>query len=139
MKFTCSRQALSEAIGSVSRAVSQKSSIAALEGIKVSVAPGAVTLTGYNLEIGITTTIDANTSDTGDFVVSTRLFSEFTRRMTSEEVSFEIDDSHIINLSSGSTECSFSAAAIRNTFSDHIRSVDEQILVTTRAVWDFRN
>ncbi len=109
MKFTCSRQALSEAIGSVSRAVSQKSSITALEGIKVSVAPGAVTLTGYNLEIGITTTIDANTEDTGDFVVSTRLFSEFTRRMTNDEVSFEIDDSHIINLSSGAAECSFSA------------------------------
>lgn len=108
MKFICSRQALSEAISSVSRAVSQKSSITALEGIKVSVEPGKVTLTGYNLEIGMTTSIDAQTEDTGEFVVSTRLFSEFTRKMTSDEVTFDIDNGHIINISSGSTECSFS-------------------------------
>ena len=108
MKFICSRQALSEAISSVSRAVSQKSSITALEGIKVSVEPGKVTLTGYNLEIGMTTSIDAQTEDTGEFVVSTRLFSEFTRKMTNDEVTFDIDNGHIINISSGSTECSFS-------------------------------
>lgn len=108
MKFTCSKTALSEAISNVSRAVSQKSTIAALEGIKVSVAPGKVTLTGYNLDLGITTSIEAETNDSGEFVVSTRLFSEFTRKMGGEDITFEIDDNLIINISSAATECSFS-------------------------------
>jgi DNA polymerase-3 subunit beta len=75
MNFICNRTALSEAITNVSRAVSVKSTISALEGIKVSVSPNKVELTGYNLELGIQTSIAANTDDTGEFVVNARLFS----------------------------------------------------------------
>ena len=42
MKFICSKSELSEAIGNVSRAVSPKSTIPALEGIKVRVSEGQV-------------------------------------------------------------------------------------------------
>ena len=73
MRFICDRDALSEAITNVSRAVPQKSTIQALEGIKVKVAPDTVELTGYNLEMGIRTTIIANTADNGEFVVNARL------------------------------------------------------------------
>lgn len=109
MKFVCNKQELSEAISNVSRAVSPKSTIPALEGIKVKVAPGEIELTAYNLEMGIRTTISAETSDNGEFVVSSRLFSEFTRRMSGDVISFDIDENLIINISCSSTECSFSA------------------------------
>ncbi|MDE7139002.1 MAG: DNA polymerase III subunit beta, partial [Ruminococcus sp.] len=45
----------------------------------------------------------------GEFVVSSRLFSEFTRRMSGDEITFSINESLIINISCSSTECSFSA------------------------------
>lgn len=109
MKFVCNKTALSEAISNVSRAVSPKSTIAALEGIKVKVSPGEIELTAYNLEMGIRTTIPAETQDNGEFVVSSRLFSEFTRRMSGEIISFDVDDNLIINISCSATECSFSA------------------------------
>lgn len=109
MKFICNKQELSEAISNVSRAVSPKSTIAALEGIKVRIFSGNLELTAYNLEMGIKTTIPADTQDNGEFVVSTRLFSEFTRRMSGDNITFEIDDNLIINISCSSTECSFSA------------------------------
>ena len=109
MKFTCNKSELSEAIGSVSKAVSIKSTIAALEGIKVRVSEGEVELTGYNLEIGIRTSIKAETEGNGEFVASVRLFSEFTRRMSEDEVTVEIDENLTVRMSSRATECTFTA------------------------------
>ncbi|MBQ9809362.1 MAG: DNA polymerase III subunit beta [Ruminococcus sp.] len=109
MKFICNKTELSEAISNVSRAVSPKSTIAALEGIKVKLTEGQVELTAYNLEMGIRTAITANTEGEGEFVVSARLFSEFTRRMSGEEVTFNIDDNLTIIISCIATECSFQA------------------------------
>lgn len=109
MKFICNKQELSEAISNVSRAVSPKSTIPALEGIKVKVSPGTIELTAYNLEIGIITSINAETQDSGEFVVSSRLFSEFTRRMSGDMIAFDIDENLVINISCSATECSFSA------------------------------
>ncbi|MDE6665595.1 MAG: DNA polymerase III subunit beta [Ruminococcus sp.] len=109
MKFICNKNVLSEAISNVSKAVSSKSTIPALEGIKVKVTSGEVELTAYNLEMGIRTSISSVTDGEGEFVVSSRLFSEFTRRMSGDEVTFSINESLIINISCSSTECSFSA------------------------------
>lgn len=111
MRFICDRDSLSEAISNVSRAVPQKSTIQALEGIRVKVSPNTVELTGYNLEMGIRTTIIANTSDNYEFVVNTRLFSEFVRKMPGDEVTVEVDTNNVINISSDATECSFSGIA----------------------------
>ena len=109
MKFICSKDELSEAIGYVSKAVSPKSTIPALEGVKVKLNEGSVELTAYNLEMGVRTSIKAETEGTGEFVVSARLFSEFTRRMSGSDITFNISDDLIINISSNATECSFSA------------------------------
>ena len=107
MKFICDKNELSEAIGNVSKAVSTKSSIPALEGIKVRVFNGIVELTAYNLELGICTSINAQTEGEGEFVASSRLFSEFTRKMSGNEVTFDINSSLVINISCNETECSF--------------------------------
>ena len=109
MKFICNKTEISEAISNVSRAVSQKSTIPALEGIKVRVSAGSVELTAYNLEMGIRTSINADTEGEGEFVVSSRLFSEFTRRMSGDEITYDIDENLVINISCSATECSFSA------------------------------
>ncbi len=109
MKFLCNKTELSEAINKVSKAVPQKSTIQALEGIKIKVFPGQIELTAYNLEMGIKTKIPAITQDNCEFVANARLFSEFTKKMNGDEIEIEIDESNIIKLSSDSTECSFSA------------------------------
>ncbi|HOO07206.1 MAG TPA: DNA polymerase III subunit beta [Ruminococcus sp.] len=109
MKFICNKIELSEAINNVSRAVSPKSTIAALEGIKVSVRPGEVELTAYNLEMGIRTTIKADTQDSGEFVASSKLFSELTRRMNSDQITLTVDDNLVITILGDNTDCSFSA------------------------------
>ncbi len=108
MNFMCRKSELSEAITNVSRAVPQKSTIQALEGIKVKVAPGIVELTAYNLEMGIRTAIKADTNDSCEFVVDARLFSEFTKKMAGEDITVEIDGNNTVRISSEATECTFS-------------------------------
>jgi len=49
MKFICSKEAISEAVTNVSRAVSPKSTIPALEGIKVRVADSFLAANEFHL------------------------------------------------------------------------------------------
>ena len=107
MKFICDKNELAAAITNVSKAVPQKSTIQALEGIRVKVTPNEVELTGYNLEMGIRTSIPANTQDEGEFVVNTRLFSEFVKKMSDDEITIEVNENNMVQLSSVATECSF--------------------------------
>lgn len=109
MKFICNKNELSEAISNVSSAVSQRSTIPALSGIKVTVNEGSLELTAYNLEMGIKTSITARTEGTGEFVASPHLFSEFTRRMSGDEISFEINENNVINITNSSTDAAFPA------------------------------
>lgn len=109
MKFSCDKQFLCEAIVNVSRAVASSSTIPALEGIKVKVTPNQVELTGYNLEIGITTTLMAITEGEGEFVIDSRIFSEMTRKMSDDVIVFELRDNMTVAISSGNTQCSITA------------------------------
>lgn len=109
MKFTCDKNELSKAIGRVSSAVPEKSTIQALEGIKVRVSVNEVELTGYNLEMGIRTTVSATADSDYEFVANSELFSSFTRKMDGDDITVELDENNIVRLSSNTTECSFSA------------------------------
>lgn len=104
MKFTCKKEDITSAISNVSKAVSQRSTIAALEGIKLYLKDSKLELTGYDLEIGITTFIDCNSEDTGEVVLNSRLFSEITRRMPSEIITYEINENLNMTISGGNAE-----------------------------------
>lgn len=109
MKFSCDKQLLCETIVNVSRAVASKSSIPALEGIKVRVTPNQVELTGYNLEIGIRTSLMAITEGEGEFVINARIFSEMTRKMDDDVIVFELKENMTVSISSGNTQCTIAA------------------------------
>lgn len=109
MNFRCKRTELHEAIANVSKAVPAKSNIPALEGIKLSVNGNNLELTGYDLELGIKTSIDILSEDTGSFVVNARLFSEIIRRMSSDELNITIDEKLNVNITGDSTQYDISA------------------------------
>lgn len=109
IKFICAKDDICAAIGNVSKAVSPKSTIPALEGIRLLLDGTRLELTGYDLEIGITTVIDAKSEDSGEIVLNSRLFSEITRRMPSENVIFEIDENLNMKISGGNAEYQISA------------------------------
>jgi len=109
MQFVCDKTELCNAIAHVSKAVSVKSTIPALEGICIRMTPGSLILTGYDLEIGIRTSIAAECDDDFMFVVNTRLFGDMVRRMTGDRISFEIDENLNASLSSNDTTCRIQA------------------------------
>ena len=53
MRFRCLRSDLSFAVGNVSRAVSAKATIPALEGVLIKAYRDTLEISGYDLEIGI--------------------------------------------------------------------------------------
>lgn len=104
MRFRCMRTDLSNAVSNVSRAVSAKATIPALEGVLIKAYNGSLEISGYDLEIGIVTTIEASVTDEGEIVVSARLFNEIIRKLPEEIVNIETDERMITYISSGAAD-----------------------------------
>ncbi|MGN0632475.1 MAG: DNA polymerase III subunit beta [Oscillospiraceae bacterium] len=109
MRFICKKDTLSEALTNVSKAVSDKSSIPVLEGIKFTLKNNILELTGYDLEIGIRTQIEVSSADSGSFVAGARIFSEMVRKMPDDDISIDINDNYIITIESGVTSYNLNA------------------------------
>ena len=104
MKLTCDRTLLSNAVAGVSKAVSQRSSIPVLEGILMKADGFTLTLTGYDLEMAITTQIEANVLEPGDAVLSAKLLGDMVRRLNSQEVEITTLESGATTIKGGITE-----------------------------------
>lgn len=91
MKIICEKEKLSRAIRVVSRAVAAKSNLAAIEGILLVAENDTLTLTGYDFEMGIKTTIDCRVEREGDVVLPTRLFQNIVRSAEKEDISIDCD------------------------------------------------
>lgn len=105
MKLTCSRQELSAATANVQGAVTS-STIPALEGILFSAGGDYLKMSGYNLELGITTAINANVEQPGDVVLNAKLFCEIIRKLPDELVYMEVDDKLVCSIRCGESEFS---------------------------------
>ena len=102
MKFSCEKALLQVAINTAGRAVAAKSSIPALEGILVEAGSDGLRLTGYNLETGITTLVEADIAKEGSLVLSARLFGEIVRKLPDDVVSVTTDG-NTVNITCGPT------------------------------------
>ena len=104
MKFFCDRSELTDAIAGVAKAVTQKSSVPALEGILFSAQGDRLTVTGYDLEIGIKTSIAAKIKDEGEAVFNAKLIGDMIRRMPEDEIEFSCEQNLQTTVKSGITE-----------------------------------
>ncbi len=101
MKFQCSRNKLTEAVTNVQRAVSVKTTMPALEGILIKCENNKIHLYGYDLEICITTEIDAAVIEEGSSVIKAKLFSDIIRKLPEDNVIIEVDSKNIVYINSG--------------------------------------
>ena len=106
MKISCNSQILVEAVSNVQRAVSNKSCLTALEGILIKTQNDKISLCGYNLEIGITTSIEARVLEEGSVVLSAKIFSDIIRRVPEDQIIISTDDKLITTIKSGTSEFS---------------------------------
>lgn len=104
VKISCLRTDLANALSNVSRAVSTKASIPALEGVLIKAYGSNLNISGYNLEIGITTDIEATIQTEGEIVVSARLFLDIVRRLPEEIVMIETDERMVTYITCGNVD-----------------------------------
>ena len=101
MRFTVDQKELSTAVQNVQRAVSTKTNMPALEGILLEASGSSLTLSAYDLELGMQTDIPAKIQEEGATILQARLFSEIVRRAPGETVTITSDNKNIISIESG--------------------------------------
>ncbi len=99
LKFSVKKSDIIDALVTTAKAASSKSVIAALEGIFLSLKGNVLTVTGYDLELGIKTDITVNGKEDGELVMNSRLICEMVRRMPDGDISFEQNDGLKLNIS----------------------------------------
>ncbi|MCI8819487.1 MAG: DNA polymerase III subunit beta, partial [Oscillibacter sp.] len=104
MKFTCEKALLQNAIAVTSRAVAQKSTIPALEGLLLHAGEEGITVSGYNMQTGIRAKVSAGVEETGDIVLNARLFGDIIRRMADDMVTFTAGEKQQVRLCCGDAD-----------------------------------
>ena len=123
MKIVCQKSLLVDAVSNVSRAVSSKSPIPALEGILIKAAGESITLVGYDLEIGIITELEADVKEAGEVVLTARLLLDIIRKIPSETISITCDEKQMCVIKGGVSE--FTILGIPASDYPELPSVDE--------------
>ena len=106
MKFSCNKDVFLEAALTTSKAASAKSTIPALEGILLELDSNVLSLTGYNLEIGIKTTLQVESEEKGSIVINARRLSDIVRKMPSGTIEIVIEDNNSASIKNGRTKMS---------------------------------
>ena len=129
LRFSCEKALLQGAVNTASRAVAAKSSIPALEGILLE-GGDTLTLSGYNMQPGIRTGVDAQIQSPGRIVLSARLFGEMIRKMPDDVIVFDADDKLTVHLTCG--DASFEIIGLSADDYPELPEVDDQFSVDIR-------
>ncbi|MDI7743351.1 DNA polymerase III subunit beta [Lysinibacillus fusiformis] len=112
MKFDIMRDRLLDGLNNVMKAVSSKTTIPILTGIKIDVTNEGMTLTGSDADITIQTFIPVeengdqliNISETGSIVLQARMFNEIIRKLPTNDVEIEVSNGLQTHIRSGKSE-----------------------------------
>ena len=98
MKLYCNGLDLADSFAKVTKAISGKSNIPILEGVKITAIGNSLTLTASDTEITIENTINAKILLEGEIVVPGKIMSELVRKMGSQQVELECLDEKFLNI-----------------------------------------
>ncbi len=107
MKIVCDRLLLNNALSGVSKAVATSSALPIIEGILIECRDGVMTLTGYDLEMGIITSIPVQHEQDCRLVVRAKLLQDMVKRMTGDQVVIELGENLAVEVSGGSARFNF--------------------------------
>lgn len=112
MQFTIDRESLIKAVQDVLKAISSRTVIPILSGIKIEAKNEGIYLTGSDSDISIERFIPKEDDDyeyitmqkTGSIVLQARFFSEIIRKLPSDTVEIAVNDERIATIKSGQSE-----------------------------------
>ncbi|MFH5811996.1 DNA polymerase III subunit beta [Companilactobacillus sp. FL22-1] len=111
MKFSIDRTKFINQTSNVQRAISTKTTIPILTGMKLDLSESGLTITGSNSDISITAFIDKNDSDndlkiesTGSIVLPARFFNEIIKKLPGDNFELEVLSNNQTLIKSGVSE-----------------------------------
>lgn len=111
MKVTLKRSVFMQELQTVQRAISSKTTIPILTGVKVVLSSEGLSLTGSNADISIETFLSKDNEKaqmtiekTGAIVLQARFFSEIIRRLPEDMFTMEVLDNNQVSITSGKAD-----------------------------------
>lgn len=101
MKIRVERSVFLDAVLKMQKTVGAKSSMPVLEGILLSAEKGLLTLSSYNLEMGMKKEMYASCEEEGDIVINARLLADILRKLRGIDVEIESDERLVCHIRSG--------------------------------------
>jgi len=102
MKFSVLQEELTRGLGIVSRAVSPRSTLPVLSNILVATDGGRLRLSATNLELGITSWINAKIEEEGSTTVPARTFTDLVSTLPPDKTDISLDaNTQTLNVRSG--------------------------------------
>lgn len=98
MKIVCDGLELSEALLIVSKGTSSKTTNPILEGIKLTTDEDYLTLSATDLELSIEKTIHADVKLEGETVVPGKLFNEYIKKLSDEQIELNLNEKNILSI-----------------------------------------
>ena len=140
LKLTVPRDVLAERIALVARAVSTRTAVLVLGGIRMRAEAGELELAATDMELSLRTSLEAEVSDEGEVVVPGRLLLDIARSLPDAEVSIE----HLLGESVVAITCGSASYRIHTYSAEdfpnlpeldvaQFQSVDREALVETIA------
>lgn len=103
MKFSCNTRKLSDACNNVMRAVSAKVTIPTVEGILMECGSDTLSLTGYDFEFGINTTLNATVAEPGAIVINAKIICDIIRNISAQTITVEANGTSV-SISAGAAQ-----------------------------------
>jgi DNA polymerase-3 subunit beta len=123
MRILCDKSELQKCVNDVVKAVPVKSPVYMLEGIKIKAQDGVVTLYGSDGTLSIKCTMEANIIETGEVVLTARIFSELLAKFDACEIALYTDGNNVVmECGSSRTTLCFISAEQYPAFPDYDKS-----------------
>ena len=105
MKIICKQEKLIKALNIVSKAVSQTSTLGITKGILIKTEGDIqISLSATDIQISITTKMDAIVNEKGGIVVSARLFTDLVRKLPAGDILIATDEKNVVSIKTEHSE-----------------------------------
>ena len=121
MRFTIKREELLKALNIASRAVSSKVAVPVLRNLKLELDEKGLSITGSDFDITIKTVVPYSSGDNeiirnykeGAALIGSKFITEITRKLESDEITFDVIDTTIATISDSENRSQFTLDCIR--------------------------
>lgn len=121
MKFSINRQVLIKHLSDVQRAISSRTTIPILTGVKISADENGIVLSGSDSDISIETLIPVSEENNqieihtqGGIVMPARFFSEIVKKLADEKITIEVKDHFQTNITSAKASFTINGIDVNN-------------------------